>query len=250
MPTERVFASRGPLRAAYIRTAVNAASRDPAVDALAEQLGATRDALGLDDDEYVELMSRFVQQIPYGTPVERFELPGALLADGEGVCSGKSVLLAALLSHEGYDAAVIALDSNCHAAAAVRGRGPGYLRSGYAYIETTVDAYIGEVPPECGGAGPIEARTQITSVGSREARVFGSDIESEFVGETLVRARQAARRLEPYRAYARTAATEDRPVYAGLAEQHEEAVQLAASLRLSTDNRPRAFDLMSRSAGR
>jgi hypothetical protein len=191
LPTEFVFASRGPLRAAYVRVMVRAGQSDPVVSATCTELRKTRDRLGLDADEYAELIARFVQQIPYGAARPRFGTPAAVLADGHAVCADKSVLLATLLVHEGYDAAVVAIDANNHAAAAIRGTGPGYLRSGYAYVETTIDAYIGEIPAEGEGAGPVEARTQIVSVGGD--RRYASDLESQFVGDTLIRARRAAR---------------------------------------------------------
>jgi hypothetical protein len=248
LPTEFVFASRGPLRAAYLRVMVRSAQSDPVVSATCVQLRETRDRLGLDADEYAELISRFVQQIPYGPAEPRFAPPTAVIADGHAVCADKSVLLAALLVHEGYDAAMVAIDSNNHAAAAVRGTGPGYLRSGYAYVETTVDSYIGEVPPEGEGAGRVEARTQIVSVGGSGR--YTSDLESQFVGETLIRARRAARSLKPYRAYALKATGESKRCFAGMAEQHVEAERLARELRLTTDDRARTFALLTRSGGR
>ena len=153
LPTELVFSSRGPLRAAYLRAMVGVAQSDPVVSATCDQLRETRDRLGLDSDEYAELIARFAQQIPYGPAQPRFGSPAAVIADGHAVCADKSVLLAALLVHEGYDAAVVAIDANHHAAAAVRGTGPGFLSSGYAYVETTQEFYVGEIPPEGAGAG-------------------------------------------------------------------------------------------------
>ena len=248
LPTEFVFGSRGRYRQAYVRTMVSSAQRDPVIEAACVQLRATRDRLGLDDDAYAELIARFVQQIPYGYAAPRFGAPSVVFADGRGVCADKTILLASLLRHEGYGAAVVAIDSNSHAAVAVRGTSFGYLHTGYAYIETTIDAYIGEVPPESGGAGPVEARTQVVPVGGW--RVYQSDLESEFVGETLVRAKQAARALAPYRGYAERGPADSRSTFAGMAERHGEAVELAGELRRAQDDRERTYALMTRSGGR
>jgi len=75
LPTEFVFASRGALRAAYLRVMVGAAQSDPVVSETCGRLRETRDRLGLDGDEYAELISRFVQQIPYGPVRSRFGAP-------------------------------------------------------------------------------------------------------------------------------------------------------------------------------
>ncbi len=248
LPTEHVFASRGPLRMAYLRVMVGSGQSDPVVSATCAQLRATRDELGLDDDEYAELIARFVQQIPYGPARPRFGAPAVLMADGHAVCADKSVLLATLLVHEGYDAAVVAIDANSHAAAAIRGTGPGYLRSGYAYVETTVESYIGEIPSEGAGAGPVEARTQIVTVGGD--RRYSSDLESEFVGETLVRAQRTARSLTPYHAYVSKATGDSQRCFAGMAARQVEAMRLAGELRLATDDRARTYALMTRGGGR
>ncbi len=248
LATEYVFGSRRLVRAAYLRTMVSAGRHDPVVAQLCAELQRTRDRLGLDSDEYAELIARFVQQIPYGNAAPRFGAPAVVLADGRAVCADKSVLLATLLAHEGYSAAVVAIDSNNHAATAVRGTGPGYLGSGYAYVETTVDSYVGEVPPESGGAGPVEARTQIVRVSG--GRPYRSDLEAQFVGETLVRAKQAARALEPYRRYAARASGDSRVAFASMAERHVEALELTTELRRSMDDRARMYALMTRSGGR
>jgi hypothetical protein len=248
LPTELVFASRGRLRAAYLRLMVGAAQSDPVVSATCVQLRETRDRLGLGADEYAELLVRFVQQVPYGPVQPRFGTPAAVMADGHAVCADKSVLLATLLVHEGYGAAVVAIDSNNHAAVAIRGTGSGYLHSGYAYVETTIDSYVGEIPPESEGAGPVGARTQIVSLGG--ARRYASDLESQFVGETFIRARRAAHVLEPYHAYAATATGDSKRVFAAMARRHLEAVRLANELRLATDDLARTYALMTRSGGR
>jgi hypothetical protein len=248
LPTELVFASHGAARAAYLRTMVGAAQTDPVVSATCGQLRATRDALGLDADEYAELLVRFVQQIPYGPVRPRFGPPAVVMAEGRAVCADKSVLLAALLVHEGYSAAVVSIDSNHHAAVAIRGMSSGYLRSGYTYVETTVDAYIGEVPAQGAGTGPAGARTQVVAVGG--SRRYTAELESQFLGETLIRARREVRILAPYRAAAAKATGDSKRVFAAMAERHFEAVRLASTLPVTTDERARTYELLTRSGGR
>lgn len=248
LPTERVFASRGRLRAAYVRAMVAAAQSDPVVSEACRQLRAVRDALGLESDEYAELITRFVQQVPYGPVRPRFAVPAAALTDGRAVCADKSVLLASLLVHEGYGAAVIAIDASHHAAAAVRGLGPGFLGSGYAYIETTADTFLGEVPPSSDGRGVAGARTQIVPVG--RGRAYGSDLQSQFLGESRIKAGLMAINLEPYREYARTATGDAKEAFAGLVQERSRAIHLEEELASATDRPSATFERLTRSGGR
>ena len=129
-------------------------SRSSTIAQIADQLGRMRAGLGLDDDGYVELIARFVQEIPYGTLDGEVRLPVEVAASGSAVCDDKSVLLAALLVHEGYDTVVWAFDSQAHAAVGVRCLGPGMRGSGYAFIETTAPAYVGQVGGSYGTLPP------------------------------------------------------------------------------------------------
>ncbi len=57
----------------------------------------------------VEIMATAVQSIPYGRVGAPLRTPLEVVASGSGVCTEKSVLLAALLTHEGYGAGVWSL---------------------------------------------------------------------------------------------------------------------------------------------
>ncbi|HZL06805.1 MAG TPA: hypothetical protein VFE45_15550, partial [Coriobacteriia bacterium] len=103
----------------YFRHLILATSRSGAVRAFADELRAIRRQRRLDGDEYLELIARAVQEIPYGIAINEFQLPAEVLASRRGVCSEKSVLLAALLTREGYDTALIILDAEGHVAVGV-----------------------------------------------------------------------------------------------------------------------------------
>lgn len=66
----------------------------------------------------------------------------------KGVCTDKSILLVSILRKLGYGAAVLLMENEKHAAAAILSSADNTLNgSGYKYIETTSPAPIGEIPP-------------------------------------------------------------------------------------------------------
>ncbi len=124
----------------------NAMIEDPSLhrffEELISQLRTIRDAEGLDDDEYAELMVAYVQSLEYcegdsGRP----KYPVALLADGCGDCDERSMLLAGLLAREGYDVALLLFEQ--HMGVGLASKILDYEGTGYAYIETTLTSLIG-----------------------------------------------------------------------------------------------------------
>jgi len=146
--TSSVFSSRGSVRERYVRRLVDALSGDAVVERLIVELRDTRDRLGLDSDEYLELMVAAVQAIPYGVADRDIELPAEMLVAGQGVCTEKSLLLGAMLVHEGYETVMWAFDHQHHVALGVAGNGAYFRGTRYAFIETTAVRYIGQVEPK------------------------------------------------------------------------------------------------------
>jgi len=120
-------------------------------------LRAARRSHGLSDDGYLEFVTDFVQGLPYdvqadidpGTPA-RF--PVETFVDGTGSCEDKSLLLAGLLSREGYDVSLLFFVPEHHMAVGIRNPGPGFMGTGYLYVETTGPALIGAVPSRLGNS--------------------------------------------------------------------------------------------------
>jgi len=248
LDTSRVFSSIGPVRETYIRTLVDAASRSGTVDRIASDLRSIRADLALDDDAYLELIARFVQEIPYGTVDNEVRLPVEVVADGSGACDDKSVLLASLLVHEGYNTAIWTFDSQAHAAVGVRCLGPGMLGSGYAFIETTVPAYVGQVGGTLGSFARWRRSPDLVEVGG--TRLYTADLESAFVASALERARWSARELRPYVTRARKAPSRWRDAYVAAAKRQASAQELASLLVFARDDRARLFALLTQSGAR
>ncbi|KQC04961.1 MAG: hypothetical protein APR53_09130 [Methanoculleus sp. SDB] len=130
---------------------------DPAIvtflDDVLSPLERIRRSDNLNDEEFLELMVTFVQQIPYdsGAPVYP-RYPVEVIYDGKGDCDEKSLLLLGMLSRAGYDAALLLFPEMHHATAGIRistnGNPPFRTfttskNEKYFYIETTVPTYIG-----------------------------------------------------------------------------------------------------------
>jgi hypothetical protein len=137
---------------------------DPALGPFYEDLlhelrkGRYKGGYTLTDDEYLEYLVSFVQQIPYDDSTMSSTDPGnprypvEVIYDGTGDCDEKAMLLCGILSREGYDVALLAFPTLNHATAGIRihltTANPNFRvfsdgRRDYVYIETTQTRLIG-----------------------------------------------------------------------------------------------------------
>ena len=106
-----------------------------------------RTTQNLNSDEYVELITSFVQSIPYDYgALDSARYPIAVFYEGRGDCDEKSIFLCGLLAKEGYDVALFDLPSINHMSAAIKAHNTDGYVDGYVYIEATNPHLIGEVP--------------------------------------------------------------------------------------------------------
>lgn len=137
---------------AYYLGRISSASEQDLYTALERELSRIRRMEGLNDDEYLELVTAFIQQIPYD-PVAPLcpRTPSDVIRDGKGDCDEKSGLLLGLLAREGFDVALLLFPDRHHATAGVRitsGNTPSFRVFGpsgknYVYLETTRPTLIG-----------------------------------------------------------------------------------------------------------
>ena len=128
-----------------------------------------RKDLNLDTDRYLELLTAYVQSLPYDTEklasitiAPRF--PVETVVDGTGICSDKSILLAGMLATEGYAVALLHFTKENHLAVGIPApKGFDYLNTGYAVVETTMISYIGGDP--CTEAKAV-SRPKIIKIGN------------------------------------------------------------------------------------
>ncbi len=133
--------------------------KDPALDSfytdMLKEIRKTRyrGSYNLTDDEYLEMVTSFVQQIPYdNTTADNPRYPVEVIFDGKGDSDEKALLLNGLLSREGYDVALLEFPSLKHVTSGIRIHLPSNKPSfrvfsdgtrDYVYIETTTTRLIG-----------------------------------------------------------------------------------------------------------
>ena len=133
-------------------------------DSLASSLRKIRSSAKLGPNEYAELITAYVQQMPYDTAQAESgadnRYPVVTAVKGTGVCGDKSMLLAGLLAHEGYRVALLEFEPEAHMAVGVKVAGPGFKSSGYTFVETTGPGLVGEIGIAYGPGGTIRLRSR------------------------------------------------------------------------------------------
>ena len=145
-----------------IQSYINSFESDPAMEELYSdvitQLRNTRYRNGqyLSDDEYLELMVAFVQQIPYvENPSPKRKYPVEVIYDKAGDSDEKSLLLANLLAREGYDVSLMVFDDLGYEVTGIRvvkeipDSSLKVFSNGkkdYVFIDATIPRFIGSVP--------------------------------------------------------------------------------------------------------
>ncbi|HJJ55106.1 MAG TPA: hypothetical protein O0X50_03365 [Methanocorpusculum sp.] len=130
-----------------------------------------RKEYGFDSDRYMEFLVAYVQGIPYDfektaslDTAPRF--PIETVVDNTGICSDKSILLAALLSTEGYACAILHFGRDQHAAVGIPAPvGYDFDKCGYVVIETTAVSYIGGLPISPDGSQNLH-RPKVIPIGN------------------------------------------------------------------------------------
>ncbi len=233
--TSRVFGTRLWLRAAYVSNLVKASSESRLVDDLASEFQRIRADLDLSDDEYLEVMARAVQAIPYGEVEDEILLPIEVIADGQGVCSEKSILLAALLLHEDFDTVIWVFETQGHAAVGVASNGATYGETDYAFLETTRYAFIGQVSPEFASRGPIAKAPEMIRLGG--SREYSAGVEVAYILDQLDEAELLETFWSNYPDYAEQASGPRKTRFASRAEDYYDASNLTRYVMGNTHDR-------------
>lgn len=248
--TRRIFRSSGWLRTRYITTLVARGGSDALIVALAEELDREADALGLSGpDERLEFYVAAVQAIPYGTVDPEIRLPIEVVADGTGVCTEKSLLLAQLLAYEDYATVLWVLPTQKHVALGVATSGEGYHDSGFAFVETTRPAWIGECDQAYLAAGPIARRPVRIDLGG--TRRYEAGMQVEYILRVLADARRDAKQYGPYGIYDESVVDEHAGEYADLATRSQYAYRIARWIEANPHSRAEVYSrLTERDNGR
>lgn len=154
----------------------------PFYQTLLSRLRKIRFAQNYDDDSYLEMLTAFVQSIPYDTEkpasIDRApRFPVETIVDGRGICSDKSLLLAGILSHEGYAVSLLQFFAENHLTVGIPvSDGYAYRGCGHAVIESTAISYVGDASGEFFGqtaAQTLTSRPKVFPLGHGSKR-YGS----------------------------------------------------------------------------
>ncbi len=98
--------------------------KDPAQDQIfsdpPDEFNKVRRLQGLSDDEYMELMTVYVQSLRYESLEQNPpKFPAETIVDGAGDCDDRSLLLTGLLARQGYSVALLSFGPEAHMAIGV-----------------------------------------------------------------------------------------------------------------------------------
>jgi len=142
-----------PGQEVYYRALINDPANDLPYESILSPLREIRARNQLDDNEYAELIARFVQRaVPdrkwgdEGRVVERY--PIETIGDLGGNRVDKSLLLAGLLAREGYGVALIYFPDVNSMLVGIRGDGKAAEYDGYLGIDPSTETFFGVYAPK------------------------------------------------------------------------------------------------------
>ncbi len=162
---------------------VNDPAQDQMYADLISQFRKIRDDEGLSSDEYLELIAAYTQSLTYvTTPGNPTKYPVETVVEGAGNCEDRSVLLAGLLSREGYKVSLLLFSPESHMAVGVGSPDSLYKNTGYTYLETTNLSYVGIPPDELEGGVVLISEPLVIPVGNGTA-LYASGAETAYIHE-------------------------------------------------------------------
>jgi hypothetical protein len=185
----------------WLTQSYRAMVQDPAQDSLYAGLLTETDKIRLQqklsDDEYLELIAVYVQSLRYETREQNpAKFPVETIVDRAGDCDDKSLLLAGLLSREGYPVALLLFGPESHMAVGVGSDDYLYKNTGYTFVETTNYSFVGVPTDKLGGNLTLYSDPVIIPIGNG-TKFYGSGSETRYIHDMYVLSDQKAKELEP-----------------------------------------------------
>jgi len=164
---------------------------------LISQFRKIRDTEGLSSDEYLELMATYTQSLTYETtPDNPTKYPVETVVDGAGDCDDKSVLLAGLLSREGYNVSLLLFSPESHMALGVGSPDSLYKQTGFAYLETTNLSYVGVPPDQLEGGTVLTSQPLVIPIGNGTTQ-YGSGEQTTYIHAMETSSEQEVLKITP-----------------------------------------------------
>jgi hypothetical protein len=185
----------------WLAQSYRAMVQDPTQDSFYAALLAESDKIRLQqklsDDEYLELIVVYIQSLRYETREQNpAKFPVETFVDRAGDCDDKSLLLAGLLSREGYPVVLLLFGPESHMAVGVGSDDYHYKNTGYAFVETTNFSFVGVPTDKLGGNLTLYSDPVIIPI-SNGTKFFGSGSETRYIHDIYVLSDQKIKELEP-----------------------------------------------------
>jgi hypothetical protein len=179
------------------RAMVNDPAQEEMYSDLLNDVKRNRFSQEFSDDEYLELIAVYVQSLRYETREQNpAKFPIETVVDRAGDCDDKSLLLAGLLSREGYPVAVLLFGPEAHMAIGVGSDDYLYKNTGYAFVETTNYSFVGMPTDKLKGNLTLYSDPVIIPI-SNGTKLYGSGKETRYIYDMYVLSDQRVKELEP-----------------------------------------------------
>jgi hypothetical protein len=185
----------------WLTQSYRALVQDPSQDSLYTAILAEADKIrlqeNLSDDEYFELITVYTQSLRYETREQNpAKFPVETVVDLAGDCDDKSLLLAGLLSREGYRVALLLFGPESHMAVGVGSDKYLYKNTGYTFVETTNYSFVGVPTEKLGGNLTLYSDPVIIPI-SNGTKFYTSGSETRYIHDMYVLSDLKVKELEP-----------------------------------------------------
>ena len=179
------------------RAMVNDPAQEEMYSDLLNEIKKTRLRQKLSDDEYLELIAVYIQSLRYETREQNpAKFPIETVVNRAGDCDDRSLLLAGLLSREGYPVALFLFGPESHMAVGVGSEDYLYKNTGYAFVETTNYSFVGMPTDKLKGNLTLFSDPVIIPI-SNGTKLYGSGKETRYIYDMYSLSDQRVKELEP-----------------------------------------------------
>ncbi len=179
------------------RAMIDDPAQDGVISDLIGEFRKIRAARQLSDDEYLELIALYVQSLQYKTNENTaVKFPVETIADSAGDCDDKSLLLAALLSREGYDVALLSFRQENHMALGIGSDDFRYGTTNYTFLETTNRSFVG-IPAQKFGTETTLVSTPLVIPAGSGQKQYTNTGQTQYISNVLRDTETKVRELEP-----------------------------------------------------
>ena len=183
----------------YYRSFIEQSDLYTLYDSIAGALQQVKSRMKLDDDEYAELITVYVQSIPYerNKIIWAPKFPIETVYEGKGDCDDKSILLNALLAEEDYNSAFLSFGEEEHMATGIKSITGSYRNTGYVFIETSDVDYIGTVPIGLETGVKLLSTPLVIKTGKGTGMTYNSYPDTQALRDSLEKAWNEQEELKP-----------------------------------------------------